>query len=79
MAGQEITGNMQIILIDWLVQVQMIFKLLQKNVYVIVAIIIDWFLQNNKVANRIKYEATFPPEIGVFAFVTHHIILTYKS
>ncbi|KAJ7335896.1 hypothetical protein JRQ81_013837 [Phrynocephalus forsythii] len=84
LAGQEITGNMRAILIDWLVQVQMKFKLLQETMYMTVAII-DRFLQNNKVAKRMlqlvgvtamfiasKYEEMFPPEIGDFAFVTDH-------
>ncbi|XP_015272693.1 PREDICTED: G2/mitotic-specific cyclin-B1 isoform X2 [Gekko japonicus] len=84
LAGQEITGNMRAILIDWLVQVQMKFKLLQETMYMTVAII-DRFLQNNKVSKKIlqlvgvtamfiasKYEEMFPPEIGDFAFVTDH-------
>ncbi|XP_067171492.1 G2/mitotic-specific cyclin-B1 isoform X2 [Apteryx mantelli] len=44
LAGQEITGNMRAILIDWLVQVQMKFRLLQETMYMTVAII-DRFLQ----------------------------------
>ncbi|XP_032069637.1 G2/mitotic-specific cyclin-B1 [Thamnophis elegans] len=88
LAGQEITGNMRAILIDWLVQVQMKFKLLQETMYMTVAII-DRFLQNNKIAKRMlqlvgvtamfiasKYEEMFPPEIGDFAYVTDH---TYTS
>ncbi|XP_066469846.1 G2/mitotic-specific cyclin-B1 isoform X1 [Tiliqua scincoides] len=84
LAGQEITGNMRAILIDWLVQVQMKFKLLQETMYMTVAII-DRFLQNNKVTKRLlqlvgvtamfiasKYEEMYPPEIGDFAFVTDH-------
>ncbi|XP_061463441.1 G2/mitotic-specific cyclin-B1 [Rhineura floridana] len=84
LSGQEVTGNMRAILIDWLVQVQMKFKLLQETMYMTVAII-DRFLQNNKVAKRMlqlvgvtamfiasKYEEMFPPEIGDFAFVTDH-------
>ncbi|KAG8131033.1 putative G2-mitotic-specific cyclin-B1-like protein [Naja naja] len=84
LAGQEITGSMRAILIDWLVQVQMKFKLLQETMYMTVAII-DRFLQNNKVAKKMlqlvgvtamfvasKYEEMFPPEIGDFAYVTDH-------
>nr|XP_056704041.1 G2/mitotic-specific cyclin-B1 [Euleptes europaea] len=84
LAGQEITGNMRAILIDWLVQVQMKFKLLQETMYMTVGII-DRFLQNNKVTKKMlqlvgvtsmfiasKYEEMFPPEIGDFAFVTDH-------
>uniref|UniRef100_A0A8D2JD65 Cyclin B1 n=1 Tax=Varanus komodoensis TaxID=61221 RepID=A0A8D2JD65_VARKO len=84
LAGQEVTGGMRAILIDWLVQVQMKFKLLQETMYMTVAII-DRFLQNNKVTKKMlqlvgvtamfiasKYEEMFPPEIGDFAFVTDH-------
>lgn len=42
--GQEITGNMRAILIDWLVQVQIKFRLLQETMYMTVGII-DRFLQ----------------------------------
>ncbi|XP_042187725.1 G2/mitotic-specific cyclin-B1-like isoform X2 [Callorhinchus milii] len=42
--GKEITGNMRAILIDWLVQVQMKFRLLQETMYLTVAII-DRYLQ----------------------------------
>lgn len=42
--GREITGNMRAILIDWLVQVSLKFRLLQETMYMTVAII-DRFLQ----------------------------------
>lgn len=42
--GREVTGNMRAILIDWLVQVQIKFRLLQETMYMTVAII-DRFLQ----------------------------------
>ncbi|XP_048360610.1 G2/mitotic-specific cyclin-B1 [Sphaerodactylus townsendi] len=84
LSGQEITGSMRAILIDWLVQVQIKFKLLQETMYMTVAII-DRFLQNNKVTKKMlqlvgvtamfiasKYEEMYPPEIGDFAFVTDH-------
>ncbi|KAL8203784.1 UNVERIFIED_CONTAM: G2/mitotic-specific cyclin-B1 [Gekko kuhli] len=90
LAGQEITGNMRAILIDWLVQVQMKFKLLQETMYMTVAII-DRFLQNNKVTKKTlqlvgvtamfiasKYEEMFPPEIGDFAFVTDHTYTNHQ-
>ncbi|XP_019337555.1 G2/mitotic-specific cyclin-B1 isoform X1 [Alligator mississippiensis] len=80
--GKEVTGNMRAILIDWLVQVQMKFRLLQETMYLTVAII-DRFLQNNIVSKKTlqlvgvtamfvasKYEEMYPPEIGDFAFVT---------
>ncbi|XP_013925120.1 PREDICTED: G2/mitotic-specific cyclin-B1 [Thamnophis sirtalis] len=76
LAGQEITGNMRAILIDWLVQVQMKFKLLQETMYMTVAII-DRFLQVRKTGQ------SNPPSIGRdsshvtdFAYVTDH---TYTS
>lgn len=37
--GREVTGNMRAILIDWLIQVQMKFKLLQETMYMTVSII----------------------------------------
>lgn len=42
--GQEITGNMRAILVDWLVQVNLKFRLLQETMYMTVGII-DRFLQ----------------------------------
>ncbi|NP_001279224.1 G2/mitotic-specific cyclin-B1-like [Callorhinchus milii] len=86
--GKEITGNMRAILIDWLVQVQMKFRLLQETMYLTVAII-DRYLQDNVVTKKIlqlvgvtamlvasKYEEMYPPEIEDFAFVTDS---TYTS
>ncbi|XP_070267555.1 G2/mitotic-specific cyclin-B1 isoform X2 [Myotis yumanensis] len=80
--GREVTGNMRAILIDWLVQVQMKFRLLQETMYMTVSII-DRFMQNNSVPKKMlqlvgvtamfiasKYEEMYPPEIGDFAFVT---------
>ena len=42
--GREVTGNMRAILIDWLIQVQMKFRLLQETMYMTVSII-DRFMQ----------------------------------
>ncbi|KAM6228405.1 LOW QUALITY PROTEIN: G2/mitotic-specific cyclin-B1-like [Spheniscus humboldti] len=82
LAGQEITGNMCAILIDWLVQVHIKFGLLE-IMYMMVAII-DRFLQDNAISTLLqlvgvtamfiasKYEEMYPPEIGDFAFVTDH-------
>lgn len=42
--GQEVTANMRAILIDWLVQVNLKFRLLQETMYMTVGII-DRFLQ----------------------------------
>ncbi|XP_071984263.1 G2/mitotic-specific cyclin-B1-like [Engystomops pustulosus] len=82
--GQEVTGNMRAILIDWLVQVQMKFRLLQETMFMTVGII-DRFLQENPVPKSqlqlvgvtamflaAKYEEMYPPEIGDFTFVTDH-------
>ncbi|XP_063283813.1 G2/mitotic-specific cyclin-B1-like isoform X1 [Pelobates fuscus] len=82
--GQEITGNMRAILIDWLVQVQMKFRLLQETMFMTVGII-DRFLQESPVPKSqlqlvgvtamflaAKYEEMYPPEIGDFTFVTDH-------
>ncbi|XP_040275561.1 G2/mitotic-specific cyclin-B1 [Bufo bufo] len=82
--GQEITGNMRTILIDWLVQVHMRFKLLQETLFMTVSIL-DRFLQENPVPKKLlqlagvtamfiacKYEEIYVPEIGDFAFVTDH-------
>ncbi|KAG8436957.1 hypothetical protein GDO86_007874 [Hymenochirus boettgeri] len=82
--GREITGNMRAILIDWLVQVQMKFRLLQETMFMTVGII-DRFLQEHPVPKNqlqlvgvtamflaAKYEEMYPPEIGDFTFVTDH-------
>uniref|UniRef100_A0A8C6R3J6 G2/mitotic-specific cyclin-B1 n=1 Tax=Nannospalax galili TaxID=1026970 RepID=A0A8C6R3J6_NANGA len=82
--GREVTGNMRAILIDWLIQVQMKFRLLQETMYMTVSII-DRFMQNNCVPKKMlqlvgvtamfiasKYEEMYPPEIGDFAFVTNN-------
>ncbi|KAL0965444.1 hypothetical protein UPYG_G00281350 [Umbra pygmaea] len=86
--GQEITGNMRAILVDWLVQVQMKFRLLQETMYMTVGII-DRFLQDNPVPKKqlqlvgvtamfiaSKYEEMYPPEIADFAFVTDRAYTT---
>ncbi|XP_053736889.1 G2/mitotic-specific cyclin-B1-like [Synchiropus splendidus] len=80
--GQEVTGTMRAILIDWLVQVSMKFRLLQETMYMAVGLI-DRFLQEHPVSKKhlqlvgvtamflaSKYEEIYPPEIGDFAHVT---------
>ncbi|KAM9323390.1 G2/mitotic-specific cyclin-B1 [Pholidichthys leucotaenia] len=80
--GREVTGNMRAILIDWLVQVNLKFRLLQETMYMTVGII-DRFLQDHPVSKKqlqlvgvtamflaSKYEEMYPPEISDFAFVT---------
>ncbi|XP_061657978.1 G2/mitotic-specific cyclin-B1 [Syngnathoides biaculeatus] len=86
--GQEVTGNMRAILLDWLVQVSLKFRLLQETVYMTVGII-DRFLQDNPVSKKqlqlvgvtamflaCKYEEMYPPEISDFAFVTDRAYTT---
>ena len=75
---------MRAIIIDWLIQVQMKFRLLQETMYMTVSII-DRFMQDNCVPKKMlqlvgvtatfiasKYEEMYPPEIGDFAFVTNN-------
>ena len=82
--GREVTGNMRAILFDWLIQVQMKFRLLQETMYMTVSMI-DRFMQNSCVPKKVlqlvgvtamfiasKYEEMYPPEIGDFAFVTNN-------
>ncbi|XP_075692845.1 G2/mitotic-specific cyclin-B1 [Rhinoderma darwinii] len=82
--GQEINGNMRAILVDWLVQVHMRFKLLHETMFMTVSIL-DCFLQENPVPKKLlqlagvtamfiacKYEEIYCPTIGDFAFVTDH-------
>ncbi|XP_057612879.1 G2/mitotic-specific cyclin-B1-like [Chionomys nivalis] len=82
--GHEVTGNMRAILIDWLIQVQMQFRLLQETMYMTISII-DRFMQDNCVPKKMlqligvtamfiasKYEVMYPSEIGDFAFVTNN-------
>ncbi|KAM8871383.1 G2/mitotic-specific cyclin-B1 [Synchiropus picturatus] len=86
--SQEVTGNMRAILIDWLVQVGMKFRLLQETMYMTVGLI-DRFLQEHPVPKKqlqlvgvtamflaSKYEEMYPPEIGDFAYVTDRAYTT---
>uniref|UniRef100_A0A3B5B8J8 Cyclin B1 n=1 Tax=Stegastes partitus TaxID=144197 RepID=A0A3B5B8J8_9TELE len=86
--GQEVTGNMRAILIDWLVQVNLKFRLLQETMYMTVGLI-DRFLQDHPVPKKqlqlvgvtamflaSKYEEMYPPEISDFAYVTDRAYTT---
>ncbi|XP_019960703.1 G2/mitotic-specific cyclin-B1 [Paralichthys olivaceus] len=86
--GHEVTGNMRAILIDWLVQVSLKFRLLQETMYMTVGII-DRFLQDHPVPKKqlqlvgvtamflaSKYEEMYPPEISDFAYVTDRAYTT---
>ncbi|XP_057593446.1 LOW QUALITY PROTEIN: G2/mitotic-specific cyclin-B1-like [Hippopotamus amphibius kiboko] len=88
--GCEVTGNMRAILIDWLMQVQMKFRLLQETMYMTVSIT-DRFMQDNCVPKKVlqlvgvtamftasKYEEMYPPEIDDFAFVTDNTYTKYQ-
>jgi len=88
--GHEVTGNMRAILIDWLVQVQIKFRLLQETMYMTVSII-DRFMQDNYVPKKMlqlvgvtamfaasKYEEMYPPEIGDFAFMTDNTYTKFQ-
>lgn len=80
--GQEVSGSMRAVAIDWLMQVQREFKLRQETFFMSVGII-DRFLQNNPVPKKYfqlvcvtamliaaKYEEIYPPTVGDFVFVT---------
>ncbi|KAM4532137.1 G2/mitotic-specific cyclin-B1 [Fundulus diaphanus] len=88
--GQEVNGNMRAILIDWLVQVYLKFRLLQETMYMTVGII-DRFLQDHPVPKKqlqlvgvtamflaSKYEEMYPPEITDFAYVTDRAYTTLQ-
>ncbi|KAL3866550.1 hypothetical protein ACJMK2_043841 [Sinanodonta woodiana] len=80
--GQEITGKMRAILIDWLCQVHHRFRLLQETLFLTVTII-DRFLQIQPVVrNKLqlvgvtsmliasKYEEMYAPEVADFVYIT---------
>lgn len=80
--GQEVTGKMRAILIDWLCQVHHRFNLLQETLYLTVALI-DRFLQTTTVTRKklqlvgvtamliaSKYEEMYAPEVADFVYIT---------
>ncbi|XP_016347008.1 cyclin B1, like isoform X2 [Sinocyclocheilus anshuiensis] len=80
--GQEVSGDMRAVTIDWLMQVQREFKLRQETLLMTVSII-DSFLQSNPVPKKYlqlvcvtamllasKYEEIYPPTVGDFVFVS---------
>lgn len=80
--GQEVTGKMRSILIDWLCQVHHRFNLLQETLYLTVAVI-DRFLQATTVTRKklqlvgvtamliaSKYEEMYAPEVADFVYIT---------
>lgn len=56
--GQEVTGNMRAILVDWLVQVNLKFRLLQETMYMTVGLI-DRFLQVRILSQDFCHGAAF--------------------
>uniref|UniRef100_A0A8C6JT10 Uncharacterized protein n=1 Tax=Melopsittacus undulatus TaxID=13146 RepID=A0A8C6JT10_MELUD len=88
LAGQKISGNMRDVLIDWLVQVQIKFRLLQDTLYKSVAII-DCFLQDNAVYKKMlqlvgvtavfiasKYEEPYPLRAADLVYITDNTYTT---
>lgn len=78
---KDVTEKMRSILIDWLVEVHLRFKLLQETLYLTVHVI-NRFLACHKVArNKLqlvgitsmliasKYEEMYPPEVGDFVYI----------
>lgn len=78
---RDVTEKMRGILIDWLVEVHLRFKLLQETLYLTVHVI-NRFLACHKVArNKLqlvgitsmliasKYEEMYPPEVGDFVYI----------
>jgi len=78
----EVTVKMRAILVDWLIQVQMRFNLLQETLYLTVYVL-DRFLATTDVCKKelqlvgvtamllaSKYEEMYAPEIGDFVYIT---------
>jgi len=78
----EVTTKMRSILVDWLIQVQMRFNLLQETLYLTIHIL-DRFLATSNVGKKelqlvgvtamflaSKYEEMYAPEIGDFVYIT---------
>lgn len=78
----EINDKMRSILIDWLIEVHLKFKLLPETLFITVSII-DRYLEKQKVSKSklqlvgvtalfiaAKYEEIYPPEIKDFVFIT---------
>lgn len=82
MNGTPLNGRMRAILVDWLVQVHLRFKLLQETLFLTVSIL-DRFLQTTNVPrNKLqlvgvtsmlvasKYEEMYSPEVADFVYIT---------
>ena len=78
----DINEKMRMILIDWLIEVHLKFKLLPETLFLTINII-DRYLQNNQTPRdklqliavsslliACKYEEIYPPEISSFVYIT---------
>lgn len=88
LVGQEVTGRMRSVLVDWLVEVHQQFHLLAETLYLTVAII-DRYLQEVHTTTRkrlqlvgagamfvaAKYEEMFAPEVGDFVYICDNAYL----
>eukprot|EP00048_Salpingoeca_helianthica_P002460 m.57548 g.57548 ORF g.57548 m.57548 type:complete len:367 (+) comp12113_c0_seq2:88-1188(+) len=78
---QEINGKMRGILVDWLVEVHMRFKLLQETLFMTIDIIDRFLAIRNVPRNKLqlvgitamliasKYEEMYPPEVRDFVYI----------
>lgn len=79
---RDITERMRTILVDWLVQVHLKFKLLQETLYLTVAILDRFLSVSNIKRNKLqlvgvtsmliasKFEEIYAPEVNDFVFIT---------
>jgi len=84
LAGCPITGKMRAVLVDWLVEVQQQFRLLQETLFMTISIIDRYLAKEGKTIHRsqlqlvgvsamflaAKVEEIFAPEISDFVYIT---------
>jgi len=84
LAGSPITGKMRGVLVDWLVEVQQQFRLLQETLFITMSIIDRYLCVEGKTVHRsqlqlvgvsamflaAKVEEIFAPEISDFVYIT---------
>jgi len=84
LAGSPITGKMRGVLVDWLVEVQQQFRLLQETLFMTMSIIDRYLCMEGKTVHRsqlqlvgvsamflaAKVEEIFAPEISDFVYIT---------
>mmetsp|Transcript_25787 Transcript_25787/g.80333 ORF Transcript_25787/g.80333 Transcript_25787/m.80333 type:complete len:356 (-) Transcript_25787:101-1168(-) len=81
---QDINPKMRAVLVDWLVEVHLKFKMLQPTIYLAVQII-DRYLSAKQIHRKklqllgvaalfvaCKYEEIYPPEVADFTYITDH-------